>query len=77
MGKKEPSSKTLLYLYDPDETYEYNAKHGTEYPYNGFPMISLILHLRSFSYVQREMIYRITSVNRSISSPHCMMTIMI
>ena len=37
MGKKEPSSKTLLYLYDPDETYEYNVKHGTEYPYNGFP----------------------------------------
>ena len=37
MAKKEPSSKTLLYLYDPDEKYEYNAKHGTEYPYNGFP----------------------------------------
>lgn len=37
MAKKEPSSKTLLYLYDPDETYEYNAKHGTQYPYNGFP----------------------------------------
>ena len=37
MGKKEPSSKTLLYLYDPDETYESNVIHGTEYPYNGFP----------------------------------------
>lgn len=37
MAKKEPSSKTLTYMYDPDETYEYNAKHGTEYPYNGFP----------------------------------------
>jgi len=33
----EPPNKTLLYLYDPDETYEYNAAHGTEYPYNGFP----------------------------------------
>lgn len=37
MGKKEVSSKTLLYTYDPDETYTYNTKHGTEYPYNGFP----------------------------------------
>lgn len=37
MAKKEPSSKTLTYMYDPDATYEYNAKHGTEYPYNGFP----------------------------------------
>lgn len=36
-NKKELSSKTLLYLYDPNETYEYNTKHGTEYPYNGFP----------------------------------------
>jgi hypothetical protein len=35
--KKEPSSKTLTYLYDPDETYVYNTDHGTEYPYNGFP----------------------------------------
>ena len=37
MAKKEPTVKTLLYTYDPDEKYEYNAKHGTEYPYNGFP----------------------------------------
>lgn len=35
--KKEPSSKTLTYMFDPDETYTYNDKHGTEYPYNGFP----------------------------------------
>lgn len=33
----EPVNKTMLYLYDPDETYEYNANHGTKYPYNGFP----------------------------------------
>ena len=37
MAKLEPSSKTLLYTYDPDEEYVYNIKHGTEYPYNGFP----------------------------------------
>lgn len=37
MSKKELISKTLTYLYDPDETYEYNVNHGTEYPYNGFP----------------------------------------
>lgn len=37
MATKDPSSKPLTYLYDPDETYTYNAKHGTEYPYNGFP----------------------------------------
>jgi hypothetical protein len=30
-------NKTLLYEYDPEETYTYNIKHGTEYPYNGFP----------------------------------------
>ena len=24
-------------MYDPDETYTYNTKHGTDYPYNGFP----------------------------------------
>lgn len=24
-------------MYDPDETYVYNIKHGTEYPYNSFP----------------------------------------
>lgn len=30
-------NKTLLYMYDPNETYTYNASHGTEYPYNGFP----------------------------------------
>lgn len=34
---KEPVNKTMLYLYDPSETYTYNAEHGTEYPYNGFP----------------------------------------
>ena len=33
----EPVNKTLLYLYNPDEEYEYNATHGTDYPYNGFP----------------------------------------
>ena len=37
MSKKEPSSKTLMYSYDPDAEYTYNTKHGTEYPYNGFP----------------------------------------
>lgn len=37
MAKKEISSKTLTYMFDPDEKYEYNSKHGTEYPYNGFP----------------------------------------
>lgn len=35
--KKESVNKTMLYLYDPDEQYTYNIKHGTEYPYNGFP----------------------------------------
>lgn len=35
--KKEPVNKTMLYLYDPDEEYTYNAEHGTLYPYNGFP----------------------------------------
>lgn len=35
--KKEASNKTLLYSFDPDETYTYNANHGTEYPLNGFP----------------------------------------
>lgn len=34
---KEPVSKTMLYLYDPEAEYTYNASHGTEYPYNGFP----------------------------------------
>ncbi len=33
----EPVNKTLLYMYDPKATYTYNALHGTEYPYNGFP----------------------------------------
>lgn len=33
----DPVNKTLLYLYDPEESYTYNASHGTEYPYNGFP----------------------------------------
>lgn len=37
MATKEPSAKALTYLYDPDETYTYNAQHGTEYPYNKFP----------------------------------------
>ena len=37
MAKKEVSSKTLLYMFDPDEKYEYNVNHGTVYPYNGFP----------------------------------------
>lgn len=35
--KKEVQNKTLTYMYDIDETYEYNVNHGTEYPYNGFP----------------------------------------
>ena len=35
--KKEVSNKTLTYMYDVDESYTYNSKHGTEYPYNGFP----------------------------------------
>ena len=35
--QKEPVNKTLLYSFDPDETYTYNASHGTEYPLNGFP----------------------------------------
>jgi hypothetical protein len=34
---KEPVNKTLLYSFDPDEEYTYNAEHGTEYPLNGFP----------------------------------------
>ena len=37
MATKDPSSKPLTYLYDPNETYTYNAQHGTEYPYNKFP----------------------------------------
>lgn len=32
-----PSSKTLLYMFDPEEEYTYNKNHGTEYPYNKFP----------------------------------------
>ncbi len=35
--KKDSVNKMLLYLYDPEEPYVYNCKHGTEYPYNGFP----------------------------------------
>lgn len=27
----------MLYIYDPEENYVYNAHHGTEYPYNSFP----------------------------------------
>ena len=34
---KEVTNKTLLYSFDVDETYTYNAIRGTEYPYNGFP----------------------------------------
>lgn len=34
---KEVTNKTLLYSFDPDETYTYNANHGTVYPLNGFP----------------------------------------
>lgn len=34
---KEPVNKTMLYLYDPEAEYTYNASHGTEYEYNGFP----------------------------------------
>lgn len=34
---KEVTNKTLLYSFDPDEAYTYNANHGTEYPLNGFP----------------------------------------
>lgn len=30
-------NKSLFYLFDPEETYTYNVRHGTEYPYNGFP----------------------------------------
>lgn len=38
MKKEEPViNKTLLYSYDPDEEYTYNAKHGTVYPLNSFP----------------------------------------
>ena len=36
--KKEVTNKTLLYSFDPDEEYTYNANHGTEYPFNGFPV---------------------------------------
>jgi len=34
---KEPVNKTMLYLYDPEAEYTYNAAHGTVYEYNGFP----------------------------------------
>ena len=34
---KDPVNKAALYLYDPEAEYTYNAAHGTEYPYNGFP----------------------------------------
>lgn len=37
MAKKETTNKTIIYGFDPDETYTYNVNHGTEYPYNGFP----------------------------------------
>ena len=39
MATKKPEviSKSLFYLFDPDETYTYNVRHGTEYPYNKFP----------------------------------------
>lgn len=35
--KPEQLNKTMTYIFDPDENYVYNVKHGTEYPYNGFP----------------------------------------
>lgn len=35
--KPEVINKSLFYLFDPDETYTYNVRHGTEYPYNKFP----------------------------------------
>ena len=34
---RDAANKTLMYEYDPEETYTYNIKHGSEYPYNGFP----------------------------------------
>lgn len=38
MKKPEAVSKSMFYLYDPEEApYPYNREHGTEYPYNGFP----------------------------------------
>jgi len=39
MSTKKPDAieKALFYLYDPEATYTYNLRHGTEYPYNGFP----------------------------------------
>lgn len=37
-SKKDPiGGKYNIYLYNPDEEYTYNSKHGTEYPYNGLP----------------------------------------
>ena len=35
--KQDAITKALVYTYDVDETYAYNTKHGTEYPYNGLP----------------------------------------
>lgn len=35
--KNESSNKTLTYSFDIDETYTYNAEHGTIYPYNSLP----------------------------------------
>jgi hypothetical protein len=39
MATKKPEviSKSLFYLFDPEETYTYNVHHGTEYPYHKFP----------------------------------------
>ena len=35
--KKNVVGKTLTYLFDPEETYTYDAEHKTEYPYNSLP----------------------------------------
>ena len=35
--KPETINKSLMYLFDPEATYTYNVRHGTSYPYNGFP----------------------------------------
>lgn len=36
-AEKDLTNRTLMYTFDPDETYTYNAQHGTDYPYNGLP----------------------------------------
>ena len=45
-------SKTLLYTYDPDETYTYNANHGTVYPYNSFPVGMYGRHYNKTRFIQ-------------------------